>query len=203
MARSQKADADPLFATRQSLITRLTNWDDQLKWQEFFETYWRLIYSVATRAGLRDDEAQEVVQETCISVARNIASYNAKLSPFKAWLLSMTRWRITDQLRKRRPGHTTHDDSRHTAPIDRIPDSAKTLDETWEDEWQRNLLDAGIARLKRKVDAKQFQIFDCVAIKGWTAGETAKRLSVNIAQVYLTKHRLKAMLKKEIRALEK
>lgn len=84
MPRPDKADDDPLFATRQSLIARLTNWDDQLKWQEFFETYRKLIFSVTVRAGLRDDEAQEVVQETCASVARNIASYSPKLGPFKA-----------------------------------------------------------------------------------------------------------------------
>ena len=202
MPRPEKADADPLMATRQSLIVRLKNWDDQLKWQEFFETYWKLIYSVATRSGLRDDEAQEVVQETCISVARNIASYDAKLGSFKKWLLTTTRWRINDQFRRRSPGRPASANKRGTATIERIPDGAKTLDETWEDEWQNNLLAAGIARLKRKVDAKQFQIFDCVAIKGWSATDTAKRLSVNIATVYLTKHRLKSMLKKEIRSLE-
>ena len=34
---------DPMLATRLSLIARLGNWDEQGKWQEFFETYWQLI----------------------------------------------------------------------------------------------------------------------------------------------------------------
>ena len=203
MPRARKADADPLLLTRQSIIARLSNWDDQLKWQEFFETYWRLIYGVATRSGLREDEAQEVVQETCISVARNVASYDSKAGPFKGWLLQVTRWRINDQFRKRRPGRVTSDDSRLTGTVDRIADESASLDAAWEEEWKRNLLDAGISRLKRKVDAKQFQVFDCVAIKGWSASETSKQLGVNIAQVYLIKHRLKSMLKKEVAALEK
>jgi hypothetical protein len=38
--------------------------------------------------------------------------------------------------------------------------------------------------------------------KGWSASKTAKTLGVNIAQVYLVKHRLKTMLKKELAALE-
>ena len=193
-----------MLLTRQSLIARLSNWDDQLKWQEFFETYWRLIYEVGIKAGLREDEAQEVVQETCITVARNIGSYDSKLGKFKSWLMNTTRWKINDQFRKRRPDHdrSQHADKSRTDTIDRLADSGKSMEETWEDEWQRNLLDAGIAQLKRKVDAKQFQIFDCVAIKGWSAMETAKQLSVNIAQVYLVKHRLKSMLKKEIKSLE-
>ena len=192
-------ESDPLLLTRQSLIARLTNWDEQLKWQEFFETYWRLIYGVALRAGLREHEAEEAVQEPCISVAKNIGSYDPKSGRFKGWLLNTARWRINDQLRKRKPDrHST----RSTATVERVADGGKTIDEVWEEEWQRNLFDAGIANLKRKVDAKQFQIFDCVAIKGWSAMETARRLGVNIAQVYLIKHRLKAMLKKEIKALD-
>ena len=72
----------------------------------------------------------------------------------------------------------------------------------WEEEWQRHVLDAALARLKRKVDAKHFQIFDCAVSKGWSASKTSKTLGVNIAQVYLVKHRLKGMLKKELEGLE-
>ena len=34
-----------LAATRRSLVDRLVNWDDQKRWQEFFDTYWKLIYA--------------------------------------------------------------------------------------------------------------------------------------------------------------
>ena len=43
--------------TRKSLIARLDNWEDQKTWDEFYQTYWRLIYSVAIKAGLRPEEA--------------------------------------------------------------------------------------------------------------------------------------------------
>ncbi|MFM2167500.1 MAG: hypothetical protein RIS79_1871, partial [Verrucomicrobiota bacterium] len=33
--------------TRKSLIERLNNWEDQRTWNEFYQTYWRLIFSVA------------------------------------------------------------------------------------------------------------------------------------------------------------
>ena len=38
--------------SRWSLIQRLKNLDDQESWGEFHETYWRLIYSVASKSGL-------------------------------------------------------------------------------------------------------------------------------------------------------
>jgi RNA polymerase sigma-70 factor (ECF subfamily) len=58
--------------TRQSLLARLKDWGDQESWREFFDTYWRLIHATARRAGLTEIEAQEVVQEVMIAVAKKM-----------------------------------------------------------------------------------------------------------------------------------
>src|SRR2546428_8372646 len=94
--------SDELIPTRASLINRLKNWQDQSSWQEFFDIYWKLIYGVARRAGLNDAEAQDIVQETMVAVARHIPDfkYDPAIGTFKTWLLNMTRWRITDAARK-------------------------------------------------------------------------------------------------------
>src|SRR4051812_31650093 len=95
-----------VLRTRATLLDRLKNWQDRSSWQQFFDTYWGLIYGVARQAGLNDAEAQDVVQETMSAVAKHMPSfkYNPALGSFKSWLLNMTRWRITDQWRKRTPG---------------------------------------------------------------------------------------------------
>lgn len=94
---------DELLPTRASLLKRLRNWQDQASWQDFFNTYWKLIYGVARKAGLTDAEAQDVLQETLVSVAKHIPTfkYDPTIGSFKAWLLNMTRWRIVGQFRKR------------------------------------------------------------------------------------------------------
>ena len=98
-------NADEFIPTRRSLLSRLKNWDDQASWQRFFDTYWRLIHGVALKAGLTQTEAQDVVQETVISVAKHLPCfrYDPKVCSFKTWMLRLTRWRIIDQLRKRLP----------------------------------------------------------------------------------------------------
>jgi RNA polymerase sigma factor (sigma-70 family) len=198
-----------LIATRRSLVDRLANWDDQRRWQEFFDTYWKLIYSAARKSGLADAEAQEVVQETVITVARNIdrLKYDPAIGSFKGWLLQITRWRISDQFRKREPEGVKRpnlQDDSFTATIDRVPDSRIVdLDAVWETGWKENLLEAAIARVKRKIDPKQFQIFDCYVRKEWPAQKVAERLRVSFGQVYLARHRVAALLKKEIKTLEK
>jgi DNA-directed RNA polymerase specialized sigma24 family protein len=61
--------------TRRSLLSRLRNLEDNASWQDFFETYWKLIYSAATKAGLSDADAQDVVQETVLTVTRRIGEF--------------------------------------------------------------------------------------------------------------------------------
>jgi RNA polymerase sigma factor (sigma-70 family) len=198
-----------LLATRRSLVDRLANWDDQQRWQEFFDTYWKLIYSAARKSGLTDAEAQEVVQETVITVAKNVdrLEYDPAIGSFKGWLLQITKWRIADQFRNREPEAvkcSRSQDDRLTATIERVPDSRIVdLEAVWEAEWRDNLFEVAIARLKKKIDPKQFQIFDCYVRKEWPAQKVAERLRVSIGQVYLARHRVAALLKKEIKALEK
>jgi RNA polymerase sigma-70 factor (ECF subfamily) len=197
-----------VLATRRSLVERLGDWEDRRRWQQFFDSYWRLIHGTARKAGLTEVEAQEVVQETLITVAKKIdkLKYDPALGSFKGWLLHITRWRIADQFRKRRPegapSRTNRDEAR-TATIDRIADPAGLeLDAVWEEEWRKNILKAALTRVKRKVDARQYQIFDCYVFKQWPAQKVASELRVSVAQVYLVKHRLAALLKKEIAAAE-
>lgn len=191
--------------TRKSLIARLENWEDQQSWDEFYRTYWRLIYAVALKAGLRDDEAWDVVQETILSIAKQSQNnlYDPKQGSFKMWLWKMTRWRINDQFRKRKKDTamllSTNDEAPLDAPIDRIADESNhNFDQVWETEWQNNLLSAALARVKVKVSPRQYQIFDAYVLKEMSVSEVCKCLDASIAQVYLAKHRVSAALKKEV-----
>ena len=70
--------SDETSPTRWSLVKRLKDWDDQESWRDFFNTYWKLIYSAAMQSGLTDGEAQEVVQETVITVAKKMSSFQSR-----------------------------------------------------------------------------------------------------------------------------
>ena len=206
---------DPLLNTRRSLVERLGNLDDQASWRTFFESYGGLLYRVARAAGLADAEAQEAVQETVITVARNIGGlhYDPAAGSFKGWLLQTARWRIADQFRRRErqgrleaPAPSLRDDegTPRTALLDRLADPAGfDLETVWDDEWRAGLLAAALGRVRRQVDPRQFQIFDCYVTRGWPAARVARELGVNIAQVYLGKHRVGALLRKAVTDLER
>lgn len=209
-----KEDKDPLASvyekTRKSLIARLDNWEDQRTWDEFYKTYWKLIYSVAIKSGLRSDEAFDVVQETILSIAKQSKKnlYDPEQGSFKSWLMNMTRWRISDQFRKRKKDTAMalpewQADDEKVSAIERVEDPAsEVLERLWDVEWKNNIATAALARVKTQVSPKQFQIFDHYVIKQNEAKDVTKKLGVSIAQVYLAKHRVGAILKKELKKLE-
>jgi RNA polymerase sigma-70 factor (ECF subfamily) len=199
---------DPI-PTRYSLLSRLQNWDDWESWREFFDTYWRLIYSVAIKSGLTETEAQDVVQETMISVAKDIQKFrrDRQLGSFKGWLRNLTRWRIVDQMRKRsgaeRHAPASDADELPGAPAEITDTADQALEAAWDDEWQANLLSAAMERVKRRVKEEHYQMFDLYVVKGWPVAKVAEVLGVGTGRIYLAKHRVTALIKKEMRLLEK
>jgi RNA polymerase sigma factor (sigma-70 family) len=213
------ARPDEFIPTRESLLSRLKNWEDGDSWQEFFKTYWKLIYGTARKAGLTDAEAQDIGQETVISVARNIEGfrYDPAVCSFKTWMLQLTRWRIINQLKRRQrdqggpsagppefkaPGPPEASD--RTSTLDRVADPAgPDLEGIWDKEWEKNLLNAAMERLKRRVDPEHLQVFDLYCLEQWPAQKVARTLGVSLGRVYLTKHRVGRLLKKEVQALRR
>ncbi len=209
--------ADEPLPTRASLLDRLKDLGDQASWEEFHRTYRELIYSVARRAGLNETEANEVVQDTLLSVAKKMPGfkYDPAVDSFKGWLLQVIRWRITDQFRKRAsrlsgpdgtpdsPSHRAADSTSTTATIERLPDPAGfDPAAVWDAEWEKNLLHAALAGIKRQVRPEQYEIYHLHVILEKPVREVTRTLGVSRGQVYLAKHRVGVLLKKEIKKLQ-
>lgn len=194
--------------TRRSLISKLRNQEDHESWRQFFDTYWKLIYSFAVRRGCTDSEAEEVVQETVICLAKKMPdySYDPAVCSFKGWLMHVTNWRVIDQVRKRRPAaQSAMPADATTAHVleELASPGASDLESLWEQEWQKNLVATAMDRVKRKVNPEHFQIFHLLLVKQHPPQKVASLLKINIGRVYLAKHRVGALVRKEIQTLSK
>ena len=132
--------------------------------------------------------------------------YDPSIGSFKAWLLTMTRWRIIGQFRKRRPAVevAATASTNRTDPVDDLPDpNTLDLDAAWEVEWQTNLLHAAMDNLKRRLDPQRCQIFEFYVNKEWPPEKVAQKFGVSVDQVYQIKHRVTEALQDEVRRLEK
>ena len=196
----------PLLETRSSLIQRLKATINGESWEEFFNTYWELIYNVARRAGLSEADAQDIVQETILKVHNSLDrfEYNRKRGTFKGWLRTVTRSRLNDFFKKqqRRPALNR--------PLEEAADELQNLEDPegpeiekiWDEEWNRNLIQAALGRTKKLSSPKQFQIFKCHYIDEWTVRETCRTLGVNAAQVYMAKQRVGKIFREAVETLQ-
>lgn len=199
-------ESEPFLPTRQSLLSKLKSWDNQDSWRTFFNTYWRLIYDIARKAGLDDQNAQEVVQETIISVANEMPGfhYDSKRGAFKSWLRAITRRRIADHLRKlyRHDAQQVLVDDLAEHELLEVADGAER-DAVWEEQWREHVTRTAAERVKRQVKPEQYQIFDLYVLQRWPATKVAEALGISIGKVYLARHRVGSLMRKEIQIVER
>ncbi len=209
-SKPASSGTDDLLPTRQSLLHRLRDWEDHASWQTFFDTYWRLIYQVALKSGLTPVEGEEVVQETVVSVAKAMKKfrYDPKRRSFKGWLLQLTGWRITNQFKRRSkhlPSPAQCSDIESPEGEDPSPNAdfavPPDLEQLWDAEWEENLLRAALDRTRAQVNPKQFQIFDLYVLQKRAVREVRRFLDVSATEVYLAKHRVGRLVRKEAERL--
>jgi RNA polymerase sigma factor (sigma-70 family) len=196
--------------TRSSLLGRLRDVGDDASWRVFFETYWRLIYNVARKSGLEDEDAQDVVQDTVIAVARRMPEfvYDPARGSFKQWLLLITRRRIQDRLRQiyrslrtLNPAETQESlIYENVASPTPAPDTL--IDAAWENAWRDNIFQMALARVRERANPKFFQVFDYCVLQELPPSRVARMLGLSVARVYLAKHRISAAVKRAARAVE-
>ena len=205
--RAARPDA---VVTRASLIGRLKNWKDQKSWEEFHQTYRPLIIGFALKQGLDAEAAEDIAQDTLLSVARSIAgfSYDPARSTFRNWLFTVARHRILDHIRRRPkevelPARAAGDSTR-TSTAARVPDPNGAGPEASEqEEANRALLDEALERLKAQVSTEHFQIFYLAALKQQSAGKVAEALGVSAAKVYVVRHRVAPRFKRIVALMQK
>jgi RNA polymerase sigma factor (sigma-70 family) len=209
MTRVMKPDQETL-RTSWTLVARLKNTDDDASWQRFYDVYHGVIRGVAMKAGLREDEADDVLQETMRSMIKDIQNFEASPAPgkFRTWLLNNARWRICDQFRKRAPAtagsHARPNATATTPTVERVPDP-RGVD--WEGlcdaEWEARLRQRAFKELQLAVKAGQYQIFHLLVIEQKSIEEVAGMVGRSRAQVYLIKHRVAGALKRIVKRLQK
>lgn len=189
-------------STDLALIGRLGDPDDHESWSCFYESYWRLIYHFARDRGLSDAEAREVVQDTLVSVAKSLQNFRVTSggnSSFRAWLRRLTQRRAMDFFRHL-PKEMSLESiacpgSGSVGAVEKLPDPISLdRDSAWRTEWRDQVIRDVLSALKKRITARDYQVFHQVEIQELKASQAAKLFGINVAQVYLIRHRVRRQL---------
>jgi RNA polymerase sigma factor (sigma-70 family) len=209
-AMTVESPTDSFLPTRRSLLTRLKDWDDQEAWREFFDLYWRLIYSVARRAGLGEAAAQDVVQETLLVVAKQMPGfrYDPERGSFKSWLHTVIRGRLCRHWRKAaqpRAEEAAAEPEEAGGEAEFFGEAAAPpeFEAIWQSEWEQNLISAALRRVQAKVSARQYLLFSLATLKEVPTHVIKERYEASRAQIYLARLRVGRLFKAELKRLHR
>lgn len=101
------------------------------------------------------ERLRDLDQETVIGVARKMPEFNydPSVCSFKGWLMHVTRCRIADRFRRRRPQNVPlavpQTDTAAEAVPEIVDPAADVLTGIWNEEWQKNIMDVAMERVRR------------------------------------------------------
>ncbi len=189
--------------TRVTLLGRLRrDPTNQAAWGEFVEHYGGKIYGWCRKWGLQEADAQDVTQMVLLNLARKMREFAYDPSKsFRAWLKTLTHHAWSDFLESRQRPGLGSGDSRTEGVLHSLA-ARDDLVQQLEAEFDRELLEEAMARVRLRVAPQTWQAFALTALEGHSGAEAAARIPMQVAQVFVAKRRVQKMLQDEVARLE-
>ena len=187
--------------TSQSLIARVKDSADEAAWSEFLGIYQPVVYRMARRRGMQDADAQDVVQQVFVSIARAIERWTPgdDLPPFRAWLTTIARNAITKAL-SRRPRDAATGSTSVVEALQCQPDPGATTDEI-RSEARLAMVRWAIDQTRPTLTEAMWEIFVRTMIDGESIADVAASTGRSVGAIYVTRFRVLTRLRTTISAL--
>jgi RNA polymerase sigma-70 factor (ECF subfamily) len=176
---------------------------DPAAWQAFVEQYGPKLLVWCQQWGLQDSDARDVTQDVLVKLVRRLAhfEYDPKQS-FRAWLKTVARnaWKdlITDRAR-------AIQGSGDTAQLDRLGtvEAREDLIERLSEEFDRELFERAVARVRRRVEPHVWSAFHLLAVERWDSASAAQHLDMKVTTLLKARRRVQQMLQEEVNRLNR
>lgn len=188
--------------TSMSLLARLREQPtDARAWQVFVQRYRPRIYTYCLASGLQPADAEDVAQTVLLKLLARLPEfhYDPALN-FRAWLKTVTRHLLCDFLAERKREQGSGD----TAVV-RLLENVEAREELVQQlqaEYTQELLENALRRVRSQVASQHWEAFALTSLEGLSGAETAGRLGIPVATVYMIKSRVKKLVRGEIDQLE-
>ena len=187
--------------TSRTLIDRLADGGEE-PWREFFDRYRAVIRDLGSFRGLSDSECDDLVQEVMkrfLTRSRTL-HYDPAIARFRTIFGRIVSDIIID-IKRRRPGEKPLDDEvLRQLPDESAPPPDRLLDEALLIRWREIVKSEILIQLRGAMTPLNYAIFETHVLQHVPVAETARRLGVNAARVYLVKSRALRKLREFVRA---
>ena len=189
--------------TSLTLLARLRDTPaDQAAWGQFVARYGRKIYGWCRHWGLQEADAEDVTQDVLLKLAEKMKTfaYDATGS-FRAWLKTLTHHAWQDFVESRRRAGAGQGGTEVLETLHQT-EAREDLIERLEKEFDRELLNLAMQRVKARVQPHTWEVFRLLALERLSGAEAASRLGMKVATVFVARSKVQRMIEEETRRLE-
>ena len=183
------------WQTRQSLLMRARNQDDQQAWKDFVSYYENFIKMVLHKMNIQSNDFDDLVQDILVQLWRNLQMYDEAKSKFRTWLSAVIKNKVMSYLNSK-----TSRENRERINGGSILQHSSDLEQLIEDEWKSYLTKLAMERVSEVFSGKAVEVFKLSMLE-YKNDEIAESLEISIDSVYTLKNRVKSRYVKELRLL--
>ncbi len=185
------------FTTKKTLLSKISDGDDNISWDEFFEMYRPLIFIRGRDFGFSKSECDDLTQLVMSEIfkMRNTFSYNPAKGRFRDYMKKII---FHQALRLKKESYAGK--MYVELPGDLMEDNDE-LEQNWKEEWEAQQMKLALDELKHRIEPLTYQAFDLYALQNCAAEDVAAWLKISVNSVYLAKTRSISKLKEIISTL--
>jgi DNA-directed RNA polymerase specialized sigma24 family protein len=185
-------------------------WNDS--WQALYSGWSEVIVAFSVRQGLNQQSAQNVCQESMITLLRShhgqMAGHDSRQGSFEAWFWGVVRNRVKAERRRHNkeiliaPSQPCRDGHYTDAP----PFTSQQPVDCAEIETQQErqaLWVAALQRLRQRGNPENFEIYTALLAQSSAPEALARKYAKTVNNIYAIKHRSDDLLLKEARSIRK
>lgn len=187
------------YNTRQTLIQRIQASHDERSWDEFVRIYRPYIYAIIRNMNVSTDDIDDLVQQVCLKVWKNIAGMELTATHrFRSWLSSVTINCTRDYFRK---------SARDAARVEKAADEEslnylRSVDEPEieriaQREWEIHLTNLAMENIEPLFTPQTVEVF-MLSLEGISVKDIAAKTGLSLNAVYYQKNRFKRRLVQEV-----
>ena len=152
--------------TRSSVLRAVSDTTNEAAWARFFDLYAGFVFAVARSKGLSAEDADDVVQNVFVDLARKMPtfSYDRQKGKFRSYLFELISWRVKDKLK------AEWRETKVRVSLDEMNEEEKPAANAYMDkferEWQAAVLNEALRRLQQQVNPDHFAAFVEKTVEG-------------------------------------
>jgi RNA polymerase sigma-70 factor (ECF subfamily) len=183
--------------TRQTLLMRAKDPNDQAAWEEFVLFYRDFLKIVIYKINSTHSFSEDFLQAVLLEVWRSLPRFepDAERAKFRTWLSTLVRNTVLNQIKKELKQNKIRQEM--------IPDaqpSVPELDQMVQREWELHISRLALENISQRFTGKAMDVFN-LSLKGKSVDKICAELNITPESAYTLKNRVKKYLVREIKRL--